>query len=96
MSVDLKTVKHMAHLARITLEEKEAQRMGDEINALLKFVEQLNKVDVTGIEPTIAVIPFMTLRTREDLVQDGRKPQDILANAPVTADSFFLVPKVVE
>lgn len=95
MSVDLTTVKRVAHLARIALDEEEAQRMSGALNAILGFVEQLDEVDVTNVEPMTSVMP-MALRMREDVVTDGDKAQDIIANAPVTEEGFFLVPKVVE
>lgn len=95
MSVDLTMVKRVAHLARIALDEEEAQRMSGELNAILGFVEQLDEVDVTDVEPMTSVMP-MALRMREDIVTDGNKARDIIANAPVTEEGFFLVPKVVE
>lgn len=95
MSVDLTTVKRVAHLARVALDEEEAQRMSGELNAILGFVEQLDEVDVTNVEPMTSVMP-MALRMREDGVTDGDKAADIIANAPVTEAGFFLVPKVVE
>ena len=95
MSVDLDTVKRVAHLARIALGEDDAQRMTGELNTILGFVEQLDEVDVAGVEPMTSVTP-MKMRTREDVVTDGNKAEDIVANAPATEDDFFLVPKVVE
>ena len=95
MSVDTATVKRVAHLARIAVTDEEAERMTGELNAILGFVEQLNEVDVDGVEPMTSVIP-MEMRKRQDRVNDGSKADDIVANAPMTEDSFFLVPKVVE
>ncbi|WP_273720407.1 MULTISPECIES: Asp-tRNA(Asn)/Glu-tRNA(Gln) amidotransferase subunit GatC [unclassified Bartonella] len=95
MSVDQETVKRVAHLARIAIHDDEAQRMTKELNVILGFVEQLNEVDVSSVEPLTSVIP-MTLRTREDIITDGNKAADIVANAPVTEENFFLVPKIVE
>ncbi|MGE0281848.1 MAG: Asp-tRNA(Asn)/Glu-tRNA(Gln) amidotransferase subunit GatC [Rhizobiaceae bacterium] len=95
MSVDITTVKRVARLARIAVSEEDAERMTGELNAILGFVEQLNEVDVSGVEPMTSVIP-MTLKEREDVVTDGNKAADIVANAPETAENFFLVPKVVE
>ncbi|MCJ7994618.1 Asp-tRNA(Asn)/Glu-tRNA(Gln) amidotransferase subunit GatC [Rhizobium cremeum] len=95
MSVDLKTVKRVAHLARIALNEEEAQRMMGELNGILGFVEQLSEVDVTGVEPMTSVTP-MAMKKRSDVVNDGDKAEDIVANAPETDRNFFLVPKVVE
>lgn len=95
MSVDTATVKRVAHLARIAVSDAEAERMTGEMNSILGFVEQLNEVDVEGIEPLTSVVP-MEMKKREDKVTDGEKADDIVANAPATADHFFLVPKVVE
>lgn len=95
MSVDLDTVKRVAHLARIAVTEDEAARMQGELNAILGFVEQLNEVDVEGVEPMTSVVE-MAMRKRTDVVTDGDKAEDIVANAPLSEDHFFLVPKVVE
>ena len=95
MSVDLQTVKRVARLARIAVSEEDAERMTGELNAILGFVEQLNEVDVEGVEPMTSVIP-MAMKKRSDVVNDGGKAVDIVANAPATDENFFLVPKVVE
>lgn len=95
MSVDIETVKRVAHLARIAVTPEEAERMTGELNAILGFVEQLGEVDVSDVEPMISVIP-MEMRKRADGVTDGGKADDIVANAPATEENFFLVPKVVE
>ncbi len=95
MSVDIKTVKRVARLSRIAVKDDEAERMANELNAILGFVEQLDEVNVDNIEPLTSVIP-MSLCTREDVVNDGNKAADIVANAPLSEDNFFLVPKVIE
>ncbi|TCQ79622.1 aspartyl/glutamyl-tRNA(Asn/Gln) amidotransferase subunit C [Ochrobactrum sp. BH3] len=95
MSVDISTVKRVAHLARIAVNEDEAERMTGELNAILGFVEQLNEVDIEGVEPMTSVTP-MKMRLREDAVTDGNIANAVVANAPVTEDNFFVVPKVVE
>lgn len=95
MSVDLATVKRVAHLARIAVSDEDAQRMEGELNAILGFVEQLNEVDIEGVEPMTSVTP-MTMKKRVDEITDGDKADDIVANAPLSEDNFFLVPKVVE
>jgi aspartyl-tRNA(Asn)/glutamyl-tRNA(Gln) amidotransferase subunit C len=95
MSVDLATVKRVAHLARIAVSEEDAGRMAGELNTILGFVEQLNEVDVAGVEPMTSVTP-MAMKKRQDSVTDGAKAADIVANAPATEENFFLVPKVVE
>lgn len=95
MSVDLATVKRVARLARIALTDSEAEKMLGELNGMLGFVEQLQEVDVSGVEPMTSVTPI-TMKKRADAVTDGDKAADIVANAPNTTENFFLVPKVVE
>jgi len=95
MSVDLATVKRVARLARIAVSEEDAQRMTGELNVILGFVEQLGEVDVSGVEPMTSVMP-MVMKKRQDVVTDGGIADRIVANAPATAENFFLVPKVVE
>jgi aspartyl-tRNA(Asn)/glutamyl-tRNA(Gln) amidotransferase subunit C len=95
MSVDLATVKRVAKLSRIAVSEEEAVRMVGELNGILGFVEQLNEVDVSGAEPMTSVVP-VAMKKRQDLVTDGAKASDIVANAPASDENFFLVPKVVE
>ncbi len=95
MSVDTDTVKRVARLARIAVTPEEAERMTGELNTILGFVEQLNEVDVAGVEPMTSVTP-MAMKKRQDAVTDGNKADDIVANAPATEENFFLVPKVVE
>ena len=95
MSVDIATVKRVARLARIAVDDSDAERMTGELNVILGFVEQLNEVDVSGVEPMTSVIP-MEMKKRRDVVTDGSKADDIVANAPATDANFFIVPKVVE
>ena len=95
MSVDAATVRRIAHLARIAVAEDEVEHLRSEISAILAFVEQLDEVDVTGIEPMTSVTP-MAMKKRADIVTDGEIAEDIVRNAPQTEDNFFLVPKVVE
>ena len=95
MSVDASTVRRIAHLARIAVAEDEVEHLRGEINAILAFVEQLDEVDVAGVEPMTSVTP-MAMKKRADAVTDGGIAEDIVRNAPQTEDNFFLVPKVVE
>jgi aspartyl-tRNA(Asn)/glutamyl-tRNA(Gln) amidotransferase subunit C len=95
MSVDAHTVRRIAHLARIAVADDEVERLQGEINAVLAFVEQLQEVNVDGVEPMTSVTP-MKLKQRGDVVTDGGIADDIVKNAPATKDNFFLVPKVVE
>jgi aspartyl-tRNA(Asn)/glutamyl-tRNA(Gln) amidotransferase subunit C len=95
MSVDAATVKRIGRLARIRVEENEVEKYQGEINAILGFVEQLGEVDVEGVEPMTSVTP-MQLRRRDDVVTDGGYPEKVVANAPLSEDNFFMVPKVIE
>ncbi|AEQ51616.1 Asp-tRNA(Asn)/Glu-tRNA(Gln) amidotransferase subunit GatC [Pelagibacterium halotolerans] len=95
MSVDADTVRRIGRLARIRITEDEVAAYEGELNAILGFVEQLDEVDVEGVEPMTSVTP-MTLRRRDDAVTDGGYADRIVANAPISEDNFFMVPKVVE
>jgi aspartyl-tRNA(Asn)/glutamyl-tRNA(Gln) amidotransferase subunit C len=95
MSVDIATVKRVARLSRLAVSDEDAQRMVSELNVILGFVEQLDEVDVSGVEPMTSVIA-MDMKKRADVVTDGDKAADIVANAPASEEGFFLVPKVVE
>lgn len=95
MSVDTATVKRVARLARIAVTDDEAESLKQPLNEILGFVDQLGEVDVEGIEPMTSVRP-MAMKKRIDKVTDGGRADDIVANAPVHEDHFFVVPKVVE
>ncbi|WP_439272328.1 Asp-tRNA(Asn)/Glu-tRNA(Gln) amidotransferase subunit GatC [Pseudochrobactrum sp. HB0163] len=95
MSVDLATVKRVAHLARIAVTEEQAEKMTGELNVILGFVQSLDSVNVDGVEPMTSVIPT-AMRLREDKVSDGNIAAEIVANAPVSEENFFMVPKVIE
>ena len=95
MSVDSATVRHIAKLARIAVTDSEVEALVPELNNILGWIEQLQEVDVSGIEPMTAVIPN-TLRLREYVVTDGGKREEVLKNAPVAEHGFFAVPKVIE
>jgi aspartyl-tRNA(Asn)/glutamyl-tRNA(Gln) amidotransferase subunit C len=95
MSVDEATVRHIARLARIAVSEAEVRALAPELNNILGWVEQLQEVDVDGVEPMTAVIPN-ALRLRDDVVTDGGIRDQVLANAPAAEHGFFAVPKVIE
>jgi aspartyl-tRNA(Asn)/glutamyl-tRNA(Gln) amidotransferase subunit C len=95
MSVDEKTVKRIANLARIAITDEEAGRLAPELGQILGWIEQLGEVDTAGVEPMTAVIPN-TLRLRDDVVTDGGVRDAVLANAPAAEHGFFTVPKVIE
>jgi aspartyl-tRNA(Asn)/glutamyl-tRNA(Gln) amidotransferase subunit C len=95
MSVDQDTVRRIARLARIKLAEDDVPRLEGELNAILKWIEMLNEVDVAGVDPLTSVVE-MEMKMREDVVSDGNMAEGVTANAPASADRFFMVPKVVE
>ena len=95
MSVDADTVRRIAHLARIAVAESEVEHLKGELNTMLAFVEQLSEVNVENVEPMTSVTP-MAMKKRGDAVTDGDLAKDVVKNAPMTEDNFFLVPKVVE
>jgi aspartyl-tRNA(Asn)/glutamyl-tRNA(Gln) amidotransferase subunit C len=95
MSIDTDTARRVAHLARIAVPETDLPRLARELSGILSFMEQLNEVDVTGIEPMTSVTP-MRLKRRADIVTEGGIAEAILKNAPEAREGFFAVPKVVE
>ena len=95
MAVDAATVRRIAHLARIAVAENEVDHLKGELNAMLSFVEQLDEVNVEGVEPMTSVTP-MAMKKRADVVTDGEIAEEVVKNAPMSEDNFFLVPKVVE
>ena len=95
MSVDKTTVRRIAKLARIALPEERVEPMVAELNGILGWMEQLQEVQVEGIEPMTSVVA-QKLRMREDVVTAGGEATAILGNAPLSEDNFFVVPKVVE
>ncbi len=95
MSIDAATVRKVAHLARIRVEEAKLEPMAAELSGILTWIEQLNEVDTDGVEP-MASTEAVSLPMREDVVTDGGDPAKVLANAPRSDRNFFVVPKVVE
>ncbi|MCR6659860.1 Asp-tRNA(Asn)/Glu-tRNA(Gln) amidotransferase subunit GatC [Asticcacaulis taihuensis] len=95
MAIDVATVKKVASLSRLRESDERLQSLAGELNGILGWIEQLNEVDVSGVEPMTTAIE-MPQPMREDVVTDGDKVREIVANAPKTVDGFFIVPKVVE
>ena len=95
MSVDKATVRRIARLARIALPEERVEPMVAELNGILGWVEQLQEVDVEGVDPMTSVVA-QRLRMRDDVVTAGGDAGAIVGNAPLAEDNFFVVPKVVE
>jgi aspartyl-tRNA(Asn)/glutamyl-tRNA(Gln) amidotransferase subunit C len=95
MAIDEQTVRRVAHLARIALPEARVKPMVAELNGILAWIEQLNEVDIAGVEPMTSAVAA-TLPMREDVVTEGGDADRVLRNAPKCEDGFFVVPKVVE
>ena len=95
MQVDEDTVRRIARLARIKITDEEATGLQSELTGILDWVEQLSEVDTDNVEPMTRVVPI-ELRQRLDVVDDGAKADAVVANAPISEDHFFVVPKVVE
>jgi aspartyl-tRNA(Asn)/glutamyl-tRNA(Gln) amidotransferase subunit C len=95
MSLDPATVRRIATLARIRVEETEIAQLQSELNGILGWIEQLNEVNIEGVEPMTGAAR-MALKTREDVVNDGDIQDKVLANAPERIGVYFAVPKVVE
>lgn len=95
MSIDSTTVRKIASLARIAIDDGECEAMATEFSKILGWIEQLSEVDCQGVEPMTAVIPN-TLRLRDDVISDGDCRDAVLANAPQAEHGFFAVPKVIE
>lgn len=95
MSIDTETARKVAHLARIRVEDDQLPDLARDLSGILTFMEQLNEVDVDGVEPMTSVTP-MRLKRRDDVVTDGDIQDKILSNAPDAREGFFAVPKVVE
>jgi aspartyl-tRNA(Asn)/glutamyl-tRNA(Gln) amidotransferase subunit C len=94
-TIDKDTACKVAHLARIRVEEENLPKLAEQLSGILSFMEQLNEVDVEGIEPMTSVTP-MRLKRRVDVVTDGNQQDAVLKNAPDAREGFFAVPKVVE
>jgi aspartyl-tRNA(Asn)/glutamyl-tRNA(Gln) amidotransferase subunit C len=95
MSLDPATVRRIATLARIRVEDAEIAQLQSELNGILGWIEQLNEVNIEGIEPLTGAAR-MALKMREDVVNDGDMQDKVLANAPERIGAYFAVPKVVE
>ena len=95
MTIDLKTVKHISKLSRISIEEDKAKKLSNDLNLIFNFIEKLNKLDTNKIEPLTSVAET-TLKLRKDKIQSENIREDILKNSPDKNEDFFVVPKVVE
>ena len=95
MSIDLKTVKHISKLARISIEEKKAKKLAGDLNSIFEFIEKLNQLDTDKVEP-LTSIAETKLQLRNDKIKSENIREQILKNSPNENKDFFVVPKVVE
>ena len=95
MSIDLKTIKHISKLSRISVDEKKAEKLAGDLNSIFKFIEKLNELNTDNIEPLTSVAET-TLKFRTDEVQNQNIREQIIKNSPEDNEDFFVVPKVVE
>jgi aspartyl-tRNA(Asn)/glutamyl-tRNA(Gln) amidotransferase subunit C len=95
MAIDAATVRKVAKLARIRTSEERLEPLARELSAIITWIEQLDGVDVEGVEPMTSAVE-VKLPLREDVVTEGGDPSKVLSNAPLSKDNFFVVPKVVE
>ena len=96
MAIDVATVRKVARLARIATPEDRLEPLAQELNGIMAWIEQLNEVDVEGVEPMTSAVEGLSLPMRDDVVSDGNIRDQVLANAPRSEEGFFVVPKVVE
>ena len=95
MSIDKDTVKHISKLARISLEEKKAEDLSKDLTSIMKFIENLNKLNTDKTAPLTSIINT-SLKSRKDEVKEGKIRDQVLKNSPEKNEEFFVVPKVVE
>ena len=95
MTIDLKTVKHISKLSRISIDDKKAKKLSDDLNSIFKFIEKLNQLDTKEIEPLTSIVET-NLKLRKDEIKSKNLREDILKNSPEDNKDFFVVPKVVE
>jgi len=95
MTIDLKTIKHISKLSRISVEESKAKKLAGDLNSIFDFIEKLNELNTENIEPLTSVAEI-TLKLRSDEVKSENIREQILKNSPDENEDFFVVPRVVE
>ena len=95
MSIDLKTIKHISKLSRISVDEQKAEKLAGDLNSIFEFIEKLNKLNTDNVEPLTSVAET-TLKFRTDEVKSENIREQIIKNSPEDNEDFFVVPKVVE
>ena len=95
MTIDLKTIKHISKLSRISVDDKKAKKLAGDMNTIFDFIEKLNELDTDNVEPLTSVAET-TLKLRVDEVKSGNIREQVLKNSPDENEDFFVVPRVVE
>ena len=95
ISIDLKTIKHISKLSRISVDEQKAEKLAGDLNSIFKFIEKLNELNTDNVEPLTSVAET-TLKFRSDEVKNQNIREQIIKNSPEDNEDFFMVPKVVE
>jgi len=95
MSIDLKTIKHISKLSRISVDEKRAEKLVGDLNSIFDFIEKLNELKTDNIEPLTSVAETI-LRLRPDEVKSKNIREQIVKNSPQDNEDYFVVPKVIE
>ena len=95
MTIDLKTIKHISKLSRISVDDKKAKKLAGDMNSIFDFIEKLNELNTDNIEPLTSVAET-TLKLRVDEVKSRNIREQVLKNSPDENEDFFVVPRVVE
>ena len=95
MSIDLKTIKHISKLSRISVDEKKAEKLAGDLNSIFDFIEKLNELETDNVEPLTSVAET-TLKLRPDVVKIKNIREQIVKNSPQDNEDYFVVPKVIE
>ena len=95
MTIDLKTIKHISKLSRISVDDEKAKKLAEDMNSIFDFIEKLNELDTDNVEPLTSVAET-TLKLRVDEVKSGNMREQVLKNSPEENEDFFVVPRVVE
>ncbi len=95
MTIDLKTIKHISKLSRISVDDEKAKKLAGDMNSIFDFIEKLKELDTNNVEPLTSVAET-TLKLRVDEVKSGNIREQVLKNSPDENEDFFVVPRVVE
>ena len=95
MSIDLKTIKHISKLSRISVDEKRAEKLADDLNSIFEFIEKLNELKTDDVKP-LTSIAETSLKFRSDEIKSKNIREQIIKNSPEANEDYFVVPKVIE